>query len=177
MVTVDGSGRFTCANPAARLSVRLSLTELRRCRFGDLSSVRFRHEMRAAWAQLVRSGRAEGRSEIAAQADAEMEVCYFVTAGVLREHYLAAFVPAAWPEDELLSDSEAASPRMLSPLTKREREVLELAADGLTAARIADELVISPATARTHLANIYAKLEVPDKASAVASGLRQGLIV
>jgi DNA-binding CsgD family transcriptional regulator len=176
MVIVDGSGRFTCANTAARLSVRLSLKEFRRRRFGDLASVRVRQEIHAVWAQLVGSGRVAGCSEIAAQADAEMVICYFVTADVLPEQYLAAFVPAAWPEDELLSDHGTISRQMFLPLTGREREVLELAADGLTANRIADELVISPATARTHLRNIYAKLEVRDKAAAVATGIRLGLI-
>lgn len=41
---------------------------------------------------------------------------------------------------------------------------------------IADELVVSPHTIRTHLANIYEKLNVRDQAAAVATALRLGLI-
>jgi DNA-binding CsgD family transcriptional regulator len=61
-------------------------------------------------------------------------------------------------------------------LTPREIEVLELAAQGLSARRSAERLGVSAATVRTHLENIYAKLGVTDKASAVADALRQGLI-
>jgi DNA-binding CsgD family transcriptional regulator len=61
-------------------------------------------------------------------------------------------------------------------LTAREREVLQLAARGCSGPRTAEELVISPATVRTHLENIYNKLRVSDKAAAVAEGLRRGLI-
>ena len=61
-------------------------------------------------------------------------------------------------------------------LTARELEVLRLSACGLSARQTAERLVLSPATVRTHLENIYAKLEVSDKASAVATALRRGLI-
>lgn len=61
-------------------------------------------------------------------------------------------------------------------LTKRELQVLQLAARGATAPDIAEKLVISRDTVKTHLRNIYSKLEVNDKASAVAQALRLGLI-
>jgi len=61
-------------------------------------------------------------------------------------------------------------------LTRREIEVLGLAARGHSARQIAAQLTVSPATVRTHLEHIYRKLEVTDKASAVATGLRLGLI-
>lgn len=63
-----------------------------------------------------------------------------------------------------------------SPLSDRETAVLRLAADGLSAQRIARELSISLPTVRSHLAHIYTKLEVPDRASAVAQAFRRGLI-
>ncbi|MDX6691349.1 MAG: two-component system, NtrC family, sensor kinase [Solirubrobacteraceae bacterium] len=62
------------------------------------------------------------------------------------------------------------------PLTKREIEVLRLAADGYSAPGIAEQLVISPYTVRTHLENLYEKLGVGDRAAAVAQALRKGLI-
>jgi DNA-binding CsgD family transcriptional regulator len=61
-------------------------------------------------------------------------------------------------------------------LTPRELEVLRLGAGGLSARETAERLVVSPATVRTHFENIYAKLEVSDKASAVATAIRRGLI-
>ena len=62
-------------------------------------------------------------------------------------------------------------------LTPREIEVLQLAADGLSAAQTATRLAVATATVRTHQANIYAKLQVDDRASAVATAMRLGIIV
>jgi DNA-binding NarL/FixJ family response regulator len=61
-------------------------------------------------------------------------------------------------------------------LTPRELEVIQLAAQGLSAQEIAEQLVVSPATIRTHLENIHRKLEVSGRAAAVAKALRLGLI-
>jgi DNA-binding NarL/FixJ family response regulator len=61
-------------------------------------------------------------------------------------------------------------------LTPRETEVLQLAARGVTAADIATQLAISPATVKRHFEDAYARLGVADRASAVAKAMRQGLI-
>jgi PAS domain S-box-containing protein len=62
------------------------------------------------------------------------------------------------------------------PLSKRELEVLTLAAEGYSGPRIAEELVVSPSTVKTHLEHIYEKLGVGDRAAAVAIALRTGLV-
>jgi PAS domain S-box-containing protein len=61
-------------------------------------------------------------------------------------------------------------------LTARQLEVLQLAADGRSGPQIAERLFVSPSTVKTHFKHIFAKLEAPDRASAVATGLRRGLI-
>jgi two-component system, NarL family, nitrate/nitrite response regulator NarL len=61
-------------------------------------------------------------------------------------------------------------------LTPRERDVLQLAANDLSAPGIARRLSVSPATVSTHFGHIYVKLEVRSRAGAVAKGLRLGLI-
>jgi ATP/maltotriose-dependent transcriptional regulator MalT len=61
-------------------------------------------------------------------------------------------------------------------LTPRELEVLELVSHGLSSAEIAEHLMISVGTVKTHLQNAYPKLGVNDKAAAVATALRHGLI-
>jgi DNA-binding CsgD family transcriptional regulator len=63
-----------------------------------------------------------------------------------------------------------------SPLTARERELLQLAADGLSGPQIARRLNLSPATVKTHFENIYAKYAVGDRVAAVAKAMRAGLI-
>lgn len=63
-----------------------------------------------------------------------------------------------------------------SQLSPRELEVLALVADGTTNKRVADELHLSEATVKSHLLTIYAKLDVNDRAAAVAEGFRRGLL-
>ncbi|GGH36116.1 response regulator [Microbacterium album] len=61
-------------------------------------------------------------------------------------------------------------------LTQREREVLELVAQGSTNREAAQRLFVSEATVKTHLLHIYAKLEVNDRAAAVAAGFSRGYL-
>jgi DNA-binding CsgD family transcriptional regulator len=56
----------------------------------------------------------------------------------------------------------------LSPLSGREREVLALVAQGLTNRQIAEQLFISPVTARNHVSRILAKLELENRTQAAA---------
>jgi two-component system nitrate/nitrite response regulator NarL len=61
-------------------------------------------------------------------------------------------------------------------LSQRERELLELGARGLSSPEIATALTLSPATVKTYWQRLYEKLEVGDRASAVAEAIRRGLI-
>ncbi len=61
-------------------------------------------------------------------------------------------------------------------LSARELEVLRLVAAGWTNREAAQRLFISEATVKTHLLHVYAKLEVRDRASAVAAGYQRGLL-
>jgi two-component system nitrate/nitrite response regulator NarL len=61
-------------------------------------------------------------------------------------------------------------------LSAREQEILELIADGHHGPRIARELHIALGTVRTHVAHLYDKLGVADRAAAVAEGMRRGLL-
>ncbi len=62
-------------------------------------------------------------------------------------------------------------------LTDREREILECIARGKSNEGIADELVISPATVKTHVSRIMAKLDVHDRAQLVVLAYEGGLVV
>jgi DNA-binding CsgD family transcriptional regulator len=68
----------------------------------------------------------------------------------------------------LLLTEEAVAPTGSKPLSRREWEILGLLEDGLSNAGIASALWISPATVRTHLENVYAKLGVRSRTAAVA---------
>jgi ATP/maltotriose-dependent transcriptional regulator MalT len=54
--------------------------------------------------------------------------------------------------------------------------VLALLAEGLSTQQIADRLILGLSTIKTHLRNVYDKLEVNDRAGAVAEAMRRGLI-
>ena len=61
-------------------------------------------------------------------------------------------------------------------LTPREREVLHLIAEGLSAPDIGRRIHLSPTTVKSHLHKLYEKLGVSDRAAAVAEAMRRGLL-
>ncbi len=69
----------------------------------------------------------------------------------------------------------AGPPQAFPELTDREREVLELIAQGESNAAIAARLVISQKTVRNHVSNIFTKLRVADRAQAIVRAREAGL--
>ena len=63
-----------------------------------------------------------------------------------------------------------------TPLSKREREILQMVANGSTTKEVALDLGISPHTVKTHLERIFEKLGANDRAQAVAIAIRKGLV-
>ena len=61
-------------------------------------------------------------------------------------------------------------------LTRREREVVQLMADGHSNRAIAESLYLSEATIKTHLVRVYRKLGVDNRAAAVSEAVRRGLL-
>ncbi len=70
----------------------------------------------------------------------------------------------------------SAESERIPQLTKREREVLRLLADGLTNEEIGKRLFLSPETVRTHVQKAMRRLEADTRTQAVALALRQSLI-
>jgi DNA-binding CsgD family transcriptional regulator len=176
MVIVDAERRYVEVNTAARLAFRLSLAQLRMLRIEDLTPEHMLPTMREAWATLLDSGRVTGPYSVASPDGGRFDVTYYALADALPGLHLIAFAPAGWAAEELLTEPEQPPRPSASPLTRRELEVLELAAEGFSAPKLASELGVSVATVRTHFAHIYEKLEVGDRASAVAKAMRIGLI-
>jgi len=88
----------------------------------------------------------------------------------------------AWTDPSLTARADSAAPgggglhgsRAAGPLTPREHEIVRLIAQGLSNREIGDELVISPATAARHVANILAKLGYTNRAQVASWASRHG---
>lgn len=107
----------------------------------------------------------------------------------------SAFVPKNAPSDDVVAaarhaattplaftakDLADAMKRKLSPsgpqLSPREREVLQLLADGLGVAQISRRLFISESTTKTHISKLYEKLGAGNRAQALMTALKLGLL-
>jgi len=89
---------------------------------------------------------------------------------------LAPAVTRSVVEEFVRGPAQAAEPPALGELTPREREVLDLLARGLSNPEICSELVISEATAKTHVARILQKLDLRDRVQAVIYAYESGLV-
>lgn len=67
-------------------------------------------------------------------------------------------------------------PELIEPLTKREIDVLKLIGQGLSNRDIADELVLSEKTIKTHATNIYSKLQVNSRTQAAVYAMKHGIV-
>jgi DNA-binding NarL/FixJ family response regulator len=112
-------------------------------------------------------GKEEAAGEVlsAAKAAAEGEV-------LIDQATLTRLLHQVSLEREARRDAEA----LLGELTEREREVLQLLAEGMRNESIAHKLFISPQTVQTHVRNLLAKLGAHSKLEAVAFGVKHGLI-
>ena len=102
---------------------------------------------------------------------------------------LVAAVRAAASGDAVLSRSVArrvverlphqqavSRPAAVEGLTEREQEVLTQIAEGQTVAEVATAMHLSASTVKSHLESLYRKLGVSDRAAAVATAMRKGLL-
>ena len=112
-------------------------------------------------------GKEEAANEVlsAAKAAAEGEV-------LIDPATLTRLLHQVSKEREARRDAEA----LLGELTDREREILQLLAEGMRNEGIARKLFISPQTVQTHVRNLLAKLEVHSKLEAVAFAVKHGWI-
>ncbi|GAA2814250.1 response regulator [Nonomuraea dietziae] len=162
---------------ARALEPDVILMDLRMPRMDGVSAIK----------ELVRLGIA-ARVLVLTTYDTDSDVLPAIEAGATgyllkdaqREELVRA-VEAAARGKAVLSPSVAT--RLLSqvrtpadPLSAREREILELIAQGATNREAAAQLFISEATVKTHVLHIYTKLGVNDRAAAVAVAYQRGLL-
>jgi DNA-binding NarL/FixJ family response regulator len=142
----------------------------------DLPIVLLSDHSSAEWsAQALRDGI---RAVLPADAPADQLVAALqaAAAGLVVVHPadVTATLPAA---TTATSSTTQAPPELAEPLTRREREVLQMLAAGLGNKEIAARLNISDHTAKFHVAAILAKLGASTRTEAVTLALRRGLIL
>lgn len=92
------------------------------------------------------------------------------------KHQLLAAFPATESAQVDLSKSQSPESNIIEPLTEREIEVLGLMAEGLSNREIADRLILSLHTIKAHSRNIYGKLDVHSRMSAVTKAKALGVL-
>jgi DNA-binding NarL/FixJ family response regulator len=117
--------------------------------------------------------RAGARGYILKGAD-QTEILRAIGAAVRGEALFGA--PIAKRLMRFFSAPRSSAPAQAFPgLTEREREILDLMAQGLNNIEIAERLVLSPKTVRNHTSNIFSKLQVTDRARAIVLAREAGL--
>jgi DNA-binding NarL/FixJ family response regulator len=86
------------------------------------------------------------------------------------QHHVVAAVAGDWGVA-----AGSADPALPDDLTPREAEVLALIAEGLTNAEIAERLVVSPTTVKSHINHLFGKAGIRDRAQAINYAYRHGL--
>lgn len=115
----------------------------------------------------------EGASAYVLKEDAAHELIAAIGEAVKGRVFLSSGLPRALLEAE---DAEGDASDRYELLTDREREVLQLIAEGHTSAEIGERLFISRRTVDKHRQNLMAKLELRNQAEVVRFALARGLI-
>ena len=175
LVLMDEGRRFRHANTAACMTLRLGVGDLLSRRAPDIVLPFAMPTFETAWAQMCDAGQVAVEALTLEGGDsAPVTVAARGVAEAMPGLYLAGFAPGSLSGEELTVFPDDSQPA--APLTPRELEVLQLAADGLCGPMVAEKLVLSRATVRTHFESIYRKLDVHDRAGAVGKAMRLGLI-
>jgi PAS domain S-box-containing protein len=172
LLVFDDEHRCLYANEAATTLLGASLEDVLTRRLEHFTPEEHWPALQQFWADLERRGSRDGSHELLRKDGSRTAIEFRATWNFGPGQHLMAAHEAGPPRN---GANGGARPRN-GTLTPREREVLQLAADGRSPPEIARILVMSPGTVKTHFQHIYKKLGAHDRASAVAQCLRGGLI-
>jgi PAS domain S-box-containing protein len=181
MLMADDQRRWVNGNAAAAELLGITRDAIPWRRMDDFTPPLARPKLDEQWAGFLARGAAEGwyRLWVASQGAAP-PFEFSMTANVLSSRHLAVFIQ---PEEPVEASAELAAPWSLPSeavpgpgLTRREREVLTLLAAGLRGREVAERLILSPETIKSHVQNALAKLGRRTRAGGVATALITGQI-
>jgi DNA-binding NarL/FixJ family response regulator len=154
--------------------IDLALVDLRPSANGDVSGSDAIASMRRAEPSLGVVALGEHPHRHLAASAMQAGATAYVSKAAAPDHLLAAL--DAVLESESYIDPAVPRHGGRGKLTRRQREILQLLADGGSTTIAARELGLSEETVKTHMKNILARLEARNRAHAVAIGLREALI-
>jgi PAS domain S-box-containing protein len=167
IVLTDGERRIVEINDAALEMLGYSRGSVTGRRLTELMIPDELEDSARTWQSILTRGQSSGTRTFVRGNGEEVPVEWAARAAVIGGRRLAIFVASVphpnWPTRSPEDSSEE--------LTPREQEVVSLIALGDDTAAIAQRLVISPATVRTHVRNAMTKLGAKTRAQLVANGL------
>jgi DNA-binding CsgD family transcriptional regulator len=176
LAVVDDERRYLRVNERTVRLLEAPLATILGARLDDFTPQEHWPRMVRNWQELQRRGRLYGDYEVL-KSDGSRIVIEFCA---LRGFHAGEHLIVARETPQLALAKVQRHPGRTAThaprLTKRETEVIALVAEGNSANAIGAELHLSPATIKTHLASVYHKLGVRDRAAAVATALRRGII-
>jgi PAS domain S-box-containing protein len=177
LVVVDDERRVVRVNERAGRLFGAPVEKILRSRLEHFTPQEHWPRMMRGWQELQRRGRLHGDYEVLQDDGSRVVIELRALRGFRPGEHLIVAREAA-PDRALARAGRAAGLTLANAprLTRRETEVIALVADGNSAPAIGAQLHLSPATVKTHLASIYHKLGVRDRAAAVATAMRRGII-
>ena len=185
MLIADDYRRWVSGNAAACELLGLAQEAVSWHTMDDFTPPSERDRLKQRWVEFLAQGEAGGRYELYVPDHEPFPVEFGAIANVLPGRHLALFIP---PDKQSFADDIGTSTRVSEwralmavregrlPLTKREREVMTLAAAGGQSGDMAERLYLSPETIKSHIQNAMGKLGAHTRAHAVAIALVTGQI-
>jgi PAS domain S-box-containing protein len=168
MVVADDSRHWIDANNAACSMLGMSRAELLERTVDDLTPPELQNELERLWARLMRQKSMSGAFRFTLPDGRGLPFDYSAVANVGEGRHLGVVLP-----NRRRAEPKTEQPRRLS---NREKEILQRVARGQDGPEIAKDLVVSPATVRTHIGNAIRKLGARSRAHAIAVAMRHGLL-
>jgi len=119
------------------------------------------------WKDVVATGAATGEAIVVRPDGGRIDVEFAARSGLIRGRPLVLVVVTEVDEEDPLAAAQPAG----APLTAREHEIVRRLAYGLTSREIAEEMIVSHETIRTHVRNAMGKVEARTRAQLVAIAL------
>jgi DNA-binding CsgD family transcriptional regulator len=174
MVILDDERRIRRANRAAATLLELPRESLVGLRVDDLTPDWLLPCLEDGWPDFLREGSIVQRRALTLSDGRTIEVDYCATANVLPGRHLAIYTVGPGGDERERAETVAVGGD--PALTPRELEVVGLLARGLSGSKIADRLIISPETVRTHIRNAMEKRGARTRSHLIAIAVRDGLI-